>query len=195
MRRIILALFLGILLLGGCAQAPEIPGIPGPMPILEEKPTVTPEEILPPPPPPPQELEGNIYATPLDYILTDKASIGFSPGKYTIDNFGPGKEADLPITIHNGSNEPKDFQISYRYPDRLREGYEAPPFDAYSWLILDEPIVTLKSKEKRETTTILRMPPEEEAPNEWEFWVSIKDLSQTGMVHTEGCLRVFVNMR
>jgi len=140
------------------------------------------------------EAEGNIYATPVDYLTTEKASVGFSPGKYTIDNFAPGRQADLPIIFHNGGDKACILAITYRNPDFVGDGYAVAPRETVNWLVISEPHLILKPKEKRETLLILNMPEDAEAPDNWEFWVSIKDTSQTGMVQTEGCVRVFVNM-
>ena len=139
------------------------------------------------------QLEGNIYATPVDYSTTDKFSVGFSPGKYHIDNLIPGRQADLPITLHNGSDEVCTLIIAYRIPDFVDDGYVMAPSSASGWLIIPDKILEIRPREKKETILTIDIPEGATTTAKWEFWVSIKDSSQTGMVQTEGCMRVFVN--
>ncbi len=171
MKGLVVIFLIGSLILVGCS----------PSPVVEP----TDVEI---------EMEGNIYATPVDYTTTEKTSVGFSPGKYTIDNFSAGKQADLPIMLHNGGDEPCTLAITYRNPDFIEEGYVRAPVEVVGWLVIQEAYLELKPKEKKEILVTLDMPEGAEIEGNWEFWVAIKDASQTGMVQTEGCVRVFVNM-
>lgn len=169
MKALVVAVLMGSLILAGCSS-----------PMVES----TEVEI---------EAEGNIYATPVDYSTTNKSSVGFSPGKYHIGNLRAGKQADLPITIHNGSDEVCSLAIAYRVPDFVDEGYATPPFGASDWLIVPEANLEVRPQEKRETILTIDIPEGATTPDKWEFWISVKDTSQTGMVQTEGCLRIFVS--
>lgn len=127
-----------------------------------------------------------------------------SPGKVVIGNFHPGARAEWDITIHNGELEERSFEVMYRAPDRIKEGYWPPPEVAQDWVIIADPAPILASRETRDILIVLEMPVEagdvdiesvDWVPPKWEFWISIRDVSQTGMVVTELCSRWLVAMR
>ena len=144
-------------------------------------------------------MEGNVYATPVDYVVTEKEAekeaVGFHDALYTIGNFAPGKEADILITLHNEGRESHTLAIAYRVPSFTKEGYVGAPGSARDWLVIEEPIVVLKPREKKEIVLTMCLPMDADTPDKWEFWVAIRDTEQVGMVQTEGWVRIFVDMR
>jgi len=138
---------------------------------------------------------GAITAIPATYELSSKGAVGFEPGKYTISNFGVGKEADLPITLHSDRTEPIVFQLSYRTPSYTKEGYALAPEVVGDWLFFETSSPILQAQERREFMATLCLPDNATVPDKWEFWIAIKEVGQTSQVQVEGCLRVFVNMR
>jgi len=153
------------LLLAGCPQ-PSEPTVPEPTAV--ETPT-----------PPPE--------------LYDKTWI--SPGKVEVGNFYPGARAEYRISIHNGSDEPAEFSVSYRVTDNTTEGYEPAPAEAEGWVTIEDPAPVLAAKATREVLIVLEMPGDAEAPPKWEFWIAAKDVTQTGMVQTELACRWLVVMK
>ena len=125
--------------------------------------------------------------------LYDKTWI--SPAKVEVGNFYPGARAEYMIGIHNGSDEPAEFSVSYRVSDNLTEGYEPAPADAENWVTVAEPAPVLAAKETREVLIVLEMPDDAQAPPKWEFWIAAKDVTQTGMVQTELACRWLVVMK
>lgn len=193
MKYIVVTLAIGTLLLMGCSSAMPPASTPPPLPtpeIPEREVVVTPSPVKVE-----IEIEGAITAIPATYELSDKGAVGFEPGKYDIGNFAPGKEADLPITLHSNRDEPVSFLLSYRTPSYTREGYALAPEITRDWLSFDTTTPTLKVKERLGIVAILSLPEDAEVPDKWEFWIAIKEAGQTSQVQTEGCLRVFVNMR
>ena len=119
-----------------------------------------------------------------------------SPGKVNIGNFYPGGRVEYPITIHNGNDSTCSFLVSYRYPDHVGEDYVKPPPEAQNWVIIADETPLLMPKETREVSVALSMPRKANTePKKWEFWVSVIDTTQKGMVKTELCVRWLVNMR
>lgn len=88
------------------------------------------------------------------------------------------------------------FEIKYRYPDHVGEDYVKPPEETQDWVIIADPTPVIAPKETREILIVLAMPEDAAvfAP-EWEFWISVRDTTQTGMVQTELCSRWLVCMR
>ena len=125
--------------------------------------------------------------------LYDKTWV--SPAKVEIGNFYPGARAEYMISIHNGSDEPAEFSVSYRVTDNITEGYEPAPADAESWVTIEDPAPVLAAKETREALITVEMPEDAQAPPKWEFWIVAKDVTQTGMVHTELACRWLVAMK
>ena len=127
--------------------------------------------------------------------LYDKTWI--SPGKVEVGNFYPGARAEYPLTIHNGKDEPAQFSVTYRQPDNSAEGYVTAPDAAQDWVIIaiDEPPLVLAAKETRDVLIAVEMPKGAKAPSKWEFWIAVKDVTQTGMVQTELACRWLVTMR
>jgi hypothetical protein len=98
--------------------------------------------------------------------------------------------------VHNGKDSAASFLVAYRYPDSVGEGYVKPAKEVQDWVIIADPTPVIAPKETREILVVLEMPEDAAvfAPK-WEFWISVKDTTQTGMVQTELCSRWLVSMR
>jgi hypothetical protein len=125
--------------------------------------------------------------------LYDKTWI--SPGKVMVGNFYPGARAEYLLSIHNGNDEPTKFSITYREPGSTGEGYVAAPSEAERWVIIADPAPVLAAKETRQVPIAVEMPKAAKAPPKWEFWIAVKDVTQTSMVQTELICRWLVEMR
>ena len=124
--------------------------------------------------------------------LYDK--IWISPGKVEVGNFFPGARAEYPVTIHNGNDEPTEFSITVQVPGTTTEGYDQAPSAVQGWVIIADPAPVLEAKETREVLIAVVMPEDAEAPPKWEFWITVKDVTQMGMVQTELACRWLVAM-
>jgi len=125
--------------------------------------------------------------------LYDKTWI--SPGKVEIGNFYPGARAEYTLSIHNGSDEPAEFSVSYRVTENTADGYEPAPAMAQAWVIIADPAPVLAAKEKRDVLIAVEIPGDAEVPPKWEFQIAVKDVTQTGMVQTELACRWLVEMK
>jgi len=165
MKKLVGLLIVTVLLLAGCPQPSAPPG------------NETPLE------PPPEEQADN----------TDNTWI--SPPSVIVDNLFPGAEdVEWPLTIHNGKDEPAEFSVTYRVPSSAGEGYVPAPDEAQDWVIIAEPAPMLAAKESREVLIVVEMPEDATAPPKWEFWIVVKDVTQTGMIQTELACRCLVTM-
>jgi len=119
-----------------------------------------------------------------------------SPGKVNIGNFYPGARAEYPVTIHNGYDTACSFAVSYRYPDHVADGYVKPILEVQDWVIVADATPVLAPQETRDILVTLEMPEDADifAP-QWEFWVSVVDTTQEGMVCTELASRWLISMR
>lgn len=127
------------------------------------------------------------YEEPQDYTW-------ISPSKVEVSNFFPGARAEYPLTIHNGSTEPARFSVSYMEPTREVNGFVKAPEDARKWL-QTEKSVELQPGETTETLVAIELPEDVETPDKWEFWVAVKDTTQSGIVQTEVASRWMVEMK
>lgn len=119
-----------------------------------------------------------------------------SPGKVVIGTFYPGARAEYPILIHNGNDVSATFTVTYRYPGNTAEGYAKPTEDVQDWVIIADMTPVIAPKQTEEILITLAMPDDAEVfALQWEFWISVIDTTQTGMVRTELCSRWLVNMR
>ena len=119
-----------------------------------------------------------------------------SPGKVNVGNFHAGASAEWPITIHNGSEEPTKFEISFKQPNAVDEGFVIAPEIVQDWVIISEPTPVLEGYETREVLIALVMPEDAVSPGpQWEFWIAVQDVTQEGMVRTELAARWLVSMR
>ena len=119
-----------------------------------------------------------------------------SPGKVQVGNFYPGARAEWNLLVHNGNDTAASFLVAYRYPDHVADGYAKPTAEVQDWVIIADPTPVIAPKETREILIVLAMPEDAAvfAPK-WEFWISVKDTTQKGMVVTELCSRWLVVMR
>ncbi len=119
-----------------------------------------------------------------------------SPGKVMIANFYPGGKAEYPITIHNGKDTMASFDIHYRMPNRVKEDYLMPTPEVQDWIIIADSTPVLMPRETKDIIVTLDMPKEAISPGQkWEFWIGVKDTTQSGTVQTEMASRWLVSMR
>jgi len=183
------------LLLGCPAYEPPL------APVLPESPTI-PEPTVPPP-----SLTIPDVVNPPTQSPTNGSTVGFdkpppddmnwiSPGKVIVTNFYPGARAEYPVTIHNGGDTNASFAVRYRYPDHVGEGYVKPIDEVQDWVLVVDTTPILAPRETMDVLITLEMPENAEvfAP-QWEFWISVVEISQTGMVQTELAVRWLVTMR
>lgn len=88
------------------------------------------------------------------------------------------------------------YNISYRLPDHPLEGYVSAPKKVQDWVIITDSTPVLAPLETREILIAVEMPAGEviKAKN-WEFWISVMDVTTLGIVTTEICSRWLVTMR
>jgi len=110
-----------------------------------------------------------------------------TPAKVQISNFYAGARAEYIITVHNGNDEDAEFLIGY-------VNREAPE-EAQNWVIVSDMTPILEPRETRDIDIFLVMPDGAVAPSEWEFGISVKDISQSGMVQVGYVSRCLVSMR
>lgn len=125
--------------------------------------------------------------------LYDKVWI--SPSKVMVGHFYPGARAEYPLTIHNGHDQQAEFSITYRVPGEAAEDYVTAPDAAQDWIIIADPAPVIAAKGNKDVLIAVVMPEGAEAPKRWEFWVVVKDETQTGMVQTELACRWLVTMK
>lgn len=178
MRKLAISLVILAMMLTSCigySEPAEVPAPETPVPETQPPPDTT-EVVLPGEPP------------------ADRTWV--SPGKVNIGNFYPGARAEYPVTIHNGNDTVATFSVIYRHPDHVATGYAKPPPEAQDWVIIADSTPILMPKETRDVLVVLAMPEEVKIEsNKWEFWISVMDMSQTGTVRTELCIRWLVDMQ
>lgn len=118
-----------------------------------------------------------------------------SPGKIFVENYEPGEKVTLEIEVHNGNSVPTEFSVDFRYPDHVGEGYSKPA-GVSDWVKVKEKFPVIGARETYTAIIWLHMPSDDVSPGDkWEFWIGVKDKSQTGMVITELAVRVLVTMK
>jgi len=181
MKKLAIALIVLSLLLAGCAGS-KSPVPPMPVPL-------TPAETAPMP-----ETNG----TPSPVILHKEPPedmTWISPGKVNVSNFYAGARAEYEMLVHNGKDEATEFSVTYRIPNQVSKGYVKAPVGAQDWVIIADSTPVIKTRETKEILIVLDMPLETTAPPKWEFWISVMEKAQPGMIHTELCARWLVDMR
>jgi hypothetical protein len=121
--------------------------------------------------------------------------VWISPSKVEVSKFYPGARAEYLLTIHNGNDYQAEFSITYRVPSEAAEDYAIAPATAQDWVVIADDTPVLAPKETMEVLIAVEMPEDAEAPKRWEFWVVVKDETQTGMVQTELASRWLVTMK
>lgn len=110
----------------------------------------------------------------------------------TIRGFSPAASRIMVIEYPYYSK----YYISYRLPDQPIEGYVNAPEQVQDWVIITDSTPLLAPDEIREILIAVEMPADAviEEKN-WEFWISVIDVTTTGTVTTELCSRWLVTMR
>lgn len=119
-----------------------------------------------------------------------------TPGMVKVGNFHPGAQAEWFITVHNGQDTEILFDVTYKHPDHVGEGFVKPTEEVQDWVIIADTTPLLAPFETRTISILLDMPESATAPGDgWEFWISVIDASQAGFVKTELCSRWLITMR
>lgn len=169
MKKIITSLLLTIILiLAGCGTVTQ-----------SQQPTITPAST---------SASSEFTEPPIDRTW-------ISPGKVNIANFYPGGQAEYYISIHNGNSKDSSFKVTYRIPGRIREPYLSPPEAAKDWVIIANQTPIIEPYTTKDILITLYMPDDAVAPDQWEFWVSVIDEGQKGLLQTELCSRWLIDMR
>ena len=196
MKKLIIGLLvIGLLIAIGCTPVHTTPVQNEPSPLVqEESEPVIPEESKEVAPPTTEPSSGEVGVALLGEPPEDRTWI--SPGKVQVGNFHPGARAEWNLLVHNGKGAPAKFLVSYRYPDHVADGYAKPSLEVQNWVIIADPTPVIAPKETREILVVFEMPKDAVvfAPK-WEFWISVKDTTQTGMVQTELCSRWLIQHR
>jgi len=175
---IVLVLVLG-LLVAGCSSI-EIPPD-----LVNSTPGV---DILP-------DLEP-VNETPYPKDAPPGTVTWISPGKVEVRNFFAGARAEWNVTIHNGNSKAAEFTVKYRKPDYVASGYTEASLEAESWITITDPKPTLLPRETRDILVVVEIPEGAVVEaDKWEFWISIKDITQGGLVQSELCSRWLIEMR
>jgi hypothetical protein len=89
-----------------------------------------------------------------------------------------------------------EYNISYRLPDQPLEGYVNAPEQAQDWVIITDSTPLLGSDETREILIAVEMPADAVIDEKnWEFWISVMDVTTSGTVATELCSRWLITMK
>lgn len=117
-----------------------------------------------------------------------------SPGKVTIDNLYAGAQAEYVLRIHNGGSQATIFQVTARQPDG--SAVNKLPLDCFDWVQIPKNAIYAPAKSTVEMNITVKMLKDTGMRGKtYEFWLSVIDNSQSGMVQTELCSRWIVSTR
>jgi len=117
------------------------------------------------------------------------------PSSLTIAGFTYGATAEYQIQVHNGNPATVTFSITARPADNTITGYSRAPDNVKDWVKISPSSLELAPETTGLVTIDLQMTSEVNLPKKWEFWISVVDTSQTGMLKMELCERWKINMR
>jgi hypothetical protein len=119
-----------------------------------------------------------------------------SPGKVTITNYAIGATASYPITIHNGNDVATEFAVKARTPDNISDTtYTLAKDTEISWIIVADNSPVIAPYSSKEVLVTLLVPKGTVATDKkWAFWLSVKDMTQSGFVQTELCSLWLITM-
>ena len=119
-----------------------------------------------------------------------------SPGKVEVGNLYPGATAEYPLTVHNGGEVATEFSLCVRQPDNTTVGYDPFPKIYFDWVVIDKPLLDLDAKQTADVLIIIKMPEDADySGKQVEFWISVIDQGQSGMVRTELACRWLVSTK
>jgi len=131
-----------------------------------------------------------------DYIRVDPGSYYIGSDDGVLDKrYFAGKLVEAPLSISNYYSVPRTISIHYTVPTDVGEGYSFPPVNAVDWVTFPTPEIEVPPNSISKIMVVLEMPEGEESPPFWEFWTTVKDMSQSGMVQIEYNIRWRVEMK
>jgi len=117
-----------------------------------------------------------------------------SPGKVTIENLYKGSQAEYSMRIHNGGKSATIFQVTSRQPDGIRD--DKLPLDCMDWVQISQGAIYVPAKSTVEVPIVVKMLKDTDMRGKsYEFWVSVINNAQKGMVQTELCSRWIIVTR
>lgn len=116
------------------------------------------------------------------------------PGKIQVSKYSPGEKVMHKISVHNGNSVEMSFSIYYRIPDYVEGGFVTAPDNTFKWIVISESTPILKANETKEIEIILDLPEATQTPDQWEFWIGVKENTGSSVV-SELCSRWLVSMK
>ena len=176
----------------GCSVAPvvatEAPQESDNLPPVDNSPPVAEAEL-------PQG--GTTTAAPLQSPSSEPAKdvTWIMPAKVDISNVRPGDMASCDMEVHNGKSYAARFEIKFRMPDRVREGYVAAPASYVRYVTVTPAFLDLGPYETGVVSVLISIPANDPPPDcKWEFWISSMDTEVIGLLRQELCARWQVAM-
>lgn len=111
-----------------------------------------------------------------------------------ISGFNPDDKRTLTITYKYYAL----FNIGPKIPEKAMVGFVKAPIETQDWIIITKPKIVMAPYETREIPISIEMPEDIKDgsfPPNWEFWISVIDASQKGVVNIELCSRWLIKMR
>lgn len=101
-----------------------------------------------------------------------------TPGRVPVGNCTFDVRYEQTYTIHNGYPDREAiYNVYYRTPESLVDGYLAPPRGADDWVTFSETQLVLEPLETRGFLVALEVPSGIVVPDKWEFWVGFSEES------------------
>ena len=118
-----------------------------------------------------------------------------NPAVVSIGNYNAGDTATYNIEIHNGAAVPNTFDVTYRVPDRVHDGYDFADARYSKYVTIAPAQLTLGAFGTGSVAVVVMMASDEVPPSYmWEFWVSVISQGDTGLIRKELCSRWQVAM-
>jgi len=127
-----------------------------------------------------------------------KEGFGIKGSSITFKNVYSGYTATIPVTLVNGQDKDRYFELSTRVPSKVSDGYEPIPLEYLDWIIIEEPTADLTAGETYQVPVTLDIPEDLESEIEgkkYEARVLVEDTTQIGVVQIAVDMKWFIVVR
>lgn len=105
----------------------------------------------------------------------ESSSTWVTPAKIILNNVNAGSYVGQTVKIHNGKKTASQYKICYKLPDD--DSGTVVLKEASQWVVISDHNPTINPGETRKVYVSLMIPVDAKPPKQWEFWISIQDLS------------------
>jgi len=119
-------------------------------------------------------IAGLLVVFPPCLAVAQSVNFSVSPAEVRISDLGPGRVAELQVTIYNSGELARNFTFTTFQPPKERRRQGRDGFPEASWIRFSHPEIEVPANSQANVTVTVAIPPLHKWSNQdWEIWLGV----------------------